>query len=112
MSVLHFALSPLTRGVPDPQRRLLRAAGLGVALALAAGVALVGFDAGLGLTVTGYGLGVGLALGLMRRGYPHSTLGLATSSRLALARALLAPLDRGAAVHWARYFAIALAPVV
>ena len=57
MSVLHSALSPLTRGVPDPQRGLLRAAGLGVALALAAGVALVGFDAGLGLTVTGYRAG-------------------------------------------------------
>jgi len=111
MSVLHSALSPLTRGVPDPQRGLLRAAGLGVALALAAGVALVGFDAGLGLTVTGYGLGVGLALGLMRRGYPHSTLGLCnlvTLARLALAAALLAPLAGGAA-PWAVFAVAALA---
>jgi phosphatidylglycerophosphate synthase len=111
MSDVHPALVPLTRGLPNPQRGLLRAAGLSLALALVTGVALVGFDAGLWLTVTGYGLGVGLALGLMRRGYPHATLGLCnlvTLARLALAAALLAPLA-GAAAPWAVFAVAALA---
>jgi phosphatidylglycerophosphate synthase len=111
MSDLDPSFIPLAHRLPDTQRRLLRAAILGAALVLAAGLALIGVDAALWLALAGYGAGVALALGLMRRGYPHGALGLCnrvTLARLALASALLAPL--AAEVEpWAVFAVAALA---
>lgn len=102
MSDLDPGLSPPTYGLSDPQRGLLRIAGLCGAVALGAGLALVGPDTALWLTVAGFAIGTLLALGLIRRGYPHSSLGLCnlvTMLRLALACTLLAPLA-GEAAPW------------
>ena len=73
-------------------------------------IALVGPDpSALTLVLCGYVAGAVLALGLIRRGYPHESLGLCnivTLARLALAAALLAPLVVDAA-PWT-LFAVAL----
>jgi phosphatidylglycerophosphate synthase len=108
---------PMPIGGP---RHWTRRAGLRLALALAAfapvvvavALALVGASPlALALSLGGYLVGAGLSLGLMRRGFPHDSLGmcnLVTLTRLALACALLAPLAGGAA-PWAVFAVAALA---
>ena len=105
------ALPPLSRALTGPQRSLLFAAALGAMLVAATGLALVGADAALWLALTGYALGTGLVLILMRRGYPHDTLGfcnVATLGRLALTAALIAPLAAEAA-PWGVFAVAAIA---
>lgn len=105
MNDLDPILPPLSRALlPDLHRRFLRAAAGGIALVLAAGLALVGTEPALWLAIAGYGGGVALTLALLRRGYPHGRIGLCnrvTLARLALTAALLAPLAGGAALPWA-----------
>lgn len=71
----------------------------------AAGALLLGGaePAPLGLSGAAYLAGTAFAIGLMRRGYPHGSLGFAnlvTIMRMALVAALLAPL-LGTAATWA-----------
>lgn len=104
-------LPPLPRALTGPQRSLLFAAAAGALLVAATVLALVGVDAALWLALTGYGLGTGLVLILMRRGYPHDTLGscnVATLARLALTAALIAPLAAEAA-PWGVFAVAAIA---
>jgi phosphatidylglycerophosphate synthase len=105
------ALLPVMRALSDAQRALVHGAALGVVLVLGAGATLVGVDAALWLAVAGYATGTGLALGLMRRGYPHTRLGLCnlvTLARLALASALLTAIVADAD-PWAVFAVAALA---
>jgi phosphatidylglycerophosphate synthase len=104
-------LPPLSRALTGPQRSLLFTAALGAVLVAATGLSLVGVDAALWLALSGYGVGIGLVLILMRRGYPHGTLGLCnvvTLARLALTAALLAPLAADAA-PWGVFAVAAIA---
>lgn len=77
---------------------------VGTALALGAAAVLTNVTAvSLGLSLAGYLVGAVGAVLLLRRGYPHRSLGsgnLVTVARMALAGALLAPLV-GVAVPWA-----------
>jgi phosphatidylglycerophosphate synthase len=79
-----------------PAARLGGAALLGAPAVAAVALALVGPAPGaVGLAVAGHLTGAGLALALLRRGYPHASLGLCnlvTLLRLSLSAALLAPL--------------------
>ena len=86
------------------------AAILGASLMIALAFGLTGLHApAIALAVAGYGFGITLAMTLLRRGFPHETLGLCnvvTLIRLALVASLLAPLLYHSTPPWG-VFAIA-----
>jgi phosphatidylglycerophosphate synthase len=94
----------------QPLARLgLAALGIGAAVPLLVLVLAGPNPAAMAAAVGGYGAGMALSMALMRRGYPHTDLGLCnlvTLARLALAAALLAPLAHPGA-GWP-VFAVAL----
>jgi phosphatidylglycerophosphate synthase len=77
---------------------------VGVAASVAVAALLVGADPrALGLTLAGYLMGVVFAVSLLRRGFPHASLGWgnqATLARMALVASLMAPI-LSPAVTWA-----------
>lgn len=97
-----------------PMAQLIVALFVGLVAAVAVGAVLVGGDlVALGATAVGYLAGAIFALGLMRRGYPHSGLGLgnlATLARMALVAGLLAPIV-GMATLWV-FVAVAILALV
>ena len=108
----HLALTGTTAAKRslDPMVQLALVAGGGLVLVpVLSGALAQGLSGGVGLSVLGYLVGAVLAAALMRRGYPHATLGLCnvvTLFRLTLVAALLAPLAGGTA-PWGVVVAIA-----
>ena len=104
------ASSALPRKPRGPVMALavLAFAGLGLVAGVAGGLSGLSVRP-MALAMGCYGLAVALAIVLLRRGFPHPTLGLCnavTLTRLALTAALLAPLVQPTALPWA-VFAIA-----
>jgi phosphatidylglycerophosphate synthase len=117
MADVHPQLSPFPAQARLPWRRgpvarLALAALAGSALAAGVAAALGGArPETVALALAGHAAGAAMAMGLMRRGFPHATLGLcnlATLARMALAAALLAPLV-APAPPWAVFAVAAVA---
>jgi phosphatidylglycerophosphate synthase len=102
--------NPLERSQTAPARELTALTqlawvlGVGLAPMLITAVALVGFQSTpLGVALVAYAVAGALSIRLIRRGYPHSSLGLCnvvTIARMALVVALVAPLF-GSSFPWA-----------
>lgn len=100
--VANKLVEPLSPRI-GPTSQLVLALVAGIFLTLAFSALFVGFELrALGLALAGYLLGGLFALVLIRRGYPHSVLGLGnltTLFRMSMVAALLAPLA-GVAMPW------------
>lgn len=92
---------------------LLLVCASGIILTIAVSAMIVGNSPSAQiLAVIGYLIAISLAAGLMRRGFPHPTLGLCnavTLLRLAMVMALLAPLASDRADGWTVFWVAAIA---
>ncbi|PWK62942.1 CDP-alcohol phosphatidyltransferase family protein [Roseicyclus mahoneyensis] len=102
----------LASSLRTPGGQLVLYGAVGAAVVGLAAFALVGAEArAIGLSFAGYTVGLALVLVLLRRGFPHDSIGLCnkvTLARLALTSALLAPLA-GSAAPWVVFAIAALA---
>lgn len=96
--------TPAPARLRDPVSHFATAALVGAPVVAALALALVGpAPLAVGSAVAGYLVAAGLAVALLRRGFPHATLGLCnqvTLVRLGLSAGLVAPLLAGAS-GWA-----------